>query len=194
MNPSTRHGLAQRPARSRLPARMAGGCSLVESLCSLAIVLVLLSGVLPMLQDLMARQALLAQAAELETDLALARAQAQLQGQTIRFAVLQPDAGGSCYIIHSGPAGGCQCTGGGRTSCEAGAQVLRLVEPSRRTGIKLAAINRSLAFDAGMGTVTPTATLRLTDRDGRAVHQVINLMGRVRTCTPNPVWGGMRHC
>lgn len=170
------------------------GCSLIESLCGLVIMLVLLGGAWPMLKDMVARQTLLAQAAELETDLVLARTQSQVQKESLRFAVHLPEGGGSCYIIYSGPIGACQCNGGGRATCEDGAQVLRLSEPSKRSGITLAALARPLTFDAMMGTVTPTATLRLSDRDGRSVHQVINLTGRVRTCTPNQAWGGMRRC
>lgn len=170
------------------------GCTLIESLCGLVIMLVLLGGAWPMLKDLVARQTLLAQAAELETDLVLARTQSQVQKESLRFSVHQPATGGSCYIIYSGPSGACQCDGGGRSTCDEGAQVLRLAEPSRRAGITLAALARPLTFDAMMGTVTPTATLRLTDRDGRSVHQVINLTGRVRTCTPDLPWGGMRRC
>ena len=170
------------------------GCTLIESLCGLVIMLVLLGGAWPMLKELVARQSLLAQAAELETDLVLARSQSQVQRESLRFSVHQPASGGSCYIIYSGPSGACQCQGNGQASCDAGAQVLRLAEPSRRAGITLAALARPLTFDAMMGTVTPTATLRLTDRDGRSVHQVINLTGRVRTCTPDQPWGGMRRC
>ena len=180
-----------------LPQRRHGrqqGCTLIESLCGLVIMLVILGNAWPMLKDLVARQALLAQAAELETDLMLARTQAQVQNESLRLSVHQPETGGSCYIIYSGPSGACQCEGNGRSTCEAGAQVLRLAEPSRRAGITLAALARPLTFNAMLGTVTPTATLRLTDRDGRAVHQVINLTGRVRTCTPNVAWGGMRRC
>lgn len=170
------------------------GCTLIESLCGLVIMLVLLGGAWPMLKDLVARQSLLAQAAELETDLVLARMQSQVQKESLRFSVHQPASGGSCYIIYSGPSGACHCQGNGQASCDAGAQVLRLAEPSKRAGITLAALSRPLTFDAMMGTVTPTATLRLTDRDGRSVHQVINLTGRVRTCTPDQPWGGMRRC
>ena len=179
--PQARHGRQQ-------------GCTLIESLCGLVIMLVLLGSAWPSLKDLVARQTLLAQAAELETDLVLARTQSQVQQDNLRFSVHQPEGGGSCYIIYSGPSGACRCDGNGHTSCDAGAQVLRLAEPSRRAGISLAALARPLTFDAMMGTVTPTATLRLTDRDGRSVHQVINLTGRVRTCTPDPAWGGMRRC
>ena len=181
-------------ARRRQDHGRQQGCTLIESLCGLVIMLVLLGGSWPTLKDLVARQRLLAQAAELETDLVLARTQAQVQRENLRFSVHQPPGGGSCYVIYSGPIGACRCAGNGQASCDAGAQVLRLAEPSLRAGISLAALTRPLTFDAMMGTVTPTATLRLTDRDGRSVHQVINLTGRVRTCTPDQPWGGMRRC
>ena len=192
--PTDRRQTSRFTAQSQSLHGLSRGCTLIESLCGLVIMLVLLGGAWPMLKDLVARQALLAQAAELETDLVLARTQAQVQKESLRFSVHQPEGGGSCYIIYSGPSGACQCDGGGRVTCEAGAQVLRLSEPSKRSGITLAALARPLTFDAMMGTVTPTATLRLSDRDGRSVHQVINLTGRVRTCTPDPAWGGMRRC
>ncbi len=174
--------------------RCTGGFTLVEMLCTLAITAVLVSGVLPMFNDLHARQVLMAQAALLETDLHLARAHAMLNSQTVRLAVQAVPGGTSCYLLHTGAADACRCEGGGRTRCDGDASVLRLAEQAGPTGITLAPLARSLAFDAGKGTVTPTATLRLIDREGRAVHQVINIMGRVRTCTPSAGFVGLRPC
>lgn len=190
--PAVAAPVPSRTART-LPARRRGS-TLIEALCSLAITGVLLGQAWPMLKDLLARQTLLAQAAELETDLVLARAQAQIQLESIRFSVHASADGGSCYIVYRGDVGACDCRGAGESRCAGGAQALRVADTSRRSGISLAALPRPLTFDAGIGTVTPTATLRLTDTDGRAVHQVINLTGRVRTCTPNPTWGGLRRC
>ena len=51
----------------------------------------------------------------------------------------------------------------------------------------------SIAFDPLHGTSTPTGTLRLVDGRGRAVHHVVNVMGRVRSCTPAGV-PGWRAC
>ena len=170
------------------------GLTLVELLCTLAILMVMMGGALPMLQDLLARQSLRAQAAVLETDIHLARAQAQLYSQSIRLSLQTLDQGGTCYIVHTGPLNACRCTGGGQSVCEHGATALRVVEQAGLTGITLAAASRNLTFDAGKGTVTPTATLRLTDRDGRAVHQVVNLMGRVRTCSPADGFASICRC
>lgn len=195
MQQPTQHGLAPRrstSAKRSSIARTRRGFSLIEALCCLAIMLVLLGNALPSLRDLVGRQTLLAQAAVLETDLALARTQAHAQQESLRFAVHQSQDGGSCYIIHSGAIGACRCDGQGQPICDAGAQVVRVVAMSRQ--VTLASLSRPLTFDAMLGTVSPTATLRLADLEGRAVHQVVNLTGRVRTCTPGAAWGGMRRC
>ena len=52
----------------------------------------------------------------------------------------------------------------------------------------------SIAFDPLHGTSTPTGTLRLVDARGRAVHHIVNVMGRVRSCTPGGAVNGYRPC
>jgi type IV fimbrial biogenesis protein FimT len=44
------------------------------------------------------------------------------------------------------------------------------------------------------GTVTPTGTLRLRLPDGRAVHHVVNITGRARTCSPQGSMKGFTVC
>lgn len=170
------------------------GLTLVELLCVLAITLVLLGGALPMVQDLRASQALRAAAALLETDLHYARSLAVTGRRPVRLSVQALAAGGSCYVLHTGPAHACRCSGDGQARCDAGTELLRLAEQDARSGITLSPGQRSIVFDADHGTVTPTATLKLTDRDGRAIHQVVNLMGRVRTCVPAGALGGLPRC
>jgi type IV fimbrial biogenesis protein FimT len=36
--------------------------------------------------------------------------------------------------------------------------------------------------------------MRLTSRNGTAIHQVVNIMGRVRSCSPAPALSGYRAC
>ena len=170
------------------------GLTLIETMCVLAIVAVLLGGALPMLHDLHTSQVLQASAALLETDLQFAKSEATAGGRPVRLSVQATVAGTSCYVIHTGEAHGCRCQGAGQTQCDAGASLLRLVELGGPTGITLAPLQRSILFDAGKGTVTPTATLRVVDRDGRAIHQIVNIMGRVRSCTPTPGFAGLRPC
>ena len=188
----------EQPATPAQPPRLrrhrpAAGLTLVELLCTLAILGVLLGGALPMLNQLRATQALRATADLLETDLQYARSLALTGGQTVRLSVQELADGRACYLIHTGGAQACQCQGNGLARCDAGSQLLRLVDLDPASGIRLASASRSLQFDASKGTVTPTATLRLTDRDGRAIHQVVNIMGRVRSCSPSGL-GGLRPC
>ena len=53
---------------------------------------------------------------------------------------------------------------------------------------------RSVLFDPVRGTSTPTATIQLKAASGMALHQVVNIMGRVRTCSPDPVVSGYKRC
>ena len=185
------HTHSAKPVPTNPPAR---GLTLVEMLCVLAITAVLLGGAWPMFTEMHARQALQAQAALLETDLHFARSQALSSAQPVRLSVQAMASGATCYLVHTGPAHGCRCSGAGQAVCEDGSRLLRLAEQGGPSGIALAPVQRSILFDPGMGTVTPTATLRATDREGRAVHQIINIMGRVRSCTPSAGLAGLRPC
>lgn len=183
-----------RSATRHLARSLTHGLTLVEVMCVLAISAVLLGNALPMFTELLARQALLASAALLETDVHLARSEAQRGSQPVRLSVQAVAGGSTCSVVHTGAAHACRCVGGGQSKCDAGARVLRLSEQSGPSGIGLQGGPQSLQFDAGKGTVTPTATLRLVDRDGRAIHQIVNIMGRVRSCTPTGRLGGLRPC
>ncbi len=168
-------------ARRHAPAR---GISLVEMLCGLAITSVLLGNAAPGLQAMHQRQALASSASLLETDIQLARSQAMAINRTVRLTVQAPATGGTCYIVHTGNAGSCQCSVDGVARCNAGVQLFRAAGQPPATGIRLGNAGRSIVFDAGKGTVTPTATFVFSDRSGRVVHQIVNIVGRTRSCTP----------
>ncbi len=170
------------------------GLSMVELLCTLAIAAVLLGSALPLLNGLQQGQRLQAAAALLETDIHLARSTAISTGQPVRLVVQALQAGGSCYLLHTGASNACECTAQGEARCEAGARLLRIEPLPAASGVSLAAIAHPLVFDGRKATVTPTATLRLASQDGRAIHQVVNIMGRVRSCTPSGAVGGLRAC
>lgn len=182
----------QAPAKALKTAQR--GLSLVELLCSLAIVALLVGGALPMFNELRWNQALQSAASLLETDLHHARSLAVISGRPVRLSIQAPASGGSCYVVHTGAAHACRCDGHGQAQCVAGAELLRLAEQPASAGIRLTPAERSILFDGGKGTVTPTATLKLTDPDGRTIHQVVNIMGRVRTCAAVGTLGGLRPC
>lgn len=193
-----KHKTCQQCTEKRQKPKHAGamirGLSLVELLCTMAITAVLLGGALPMLHELRSSQALQATAALLETDLQYARSLAVTIRRSTRLSVQALDSGGTCYLLHTGAANACRCDGGGQAQCEQGAEVLRLTELDGPAGITLAPVGRSILFDGDKGTVTPTATLTVADREGRSIRQVVNIMGRVRSCVPEGTLGGLRTC
>jgi type IV fimbrial biogenesis protein FimT len=78
--------------------------------------------------------------------------------------------------------------------CSGGAEPLRLVRVGGELGISLQFNSRSMLFDPVKGTTTPTATFKVTGRSGSAIHQVVNIMGRVRSCSPTPALSGYKAC
>ncbi len=167
------------------------GTSLVEATIALAITGTLAGSVLPGLNEARERRALEAASAQLATDLRLARSLAVAQGQPVRLRV---NAGAACYVVHTGPAGACSCDGAGSASCGGTALALRVAALPGNGLVSLSTTSSSMLIDADRGTVTPTGTLRLRLADGRAVHHVVNIMGRVRTCSPAGAVAGHPVC
>ena len=187
--PSTRTRRAARPVRQ--PPR---GLGLVEVLCVLGVMVLLLGATLPMVQELRQGQRLQAVASLLETDIHLARSIATSTGRPVRLVVQAWPTGGSCYLLLNGAGGSCTCTDQGEARCDGDLQPLRVEGQPAAQGVALAALSRPLVFDGRKATVTPTATLKVSARDGRSIHQVVNIMGRVRSCTPGGSVGGLRAC
>lgn len=170
------------------------GLTPIEALCCLCIAALLLASALPSLRDLRWRQALHSVAAMLETDVQHARSLARSMDRTVRLRLQTAADGASCYVIHTGAANACSCNATtGIAQCEGEAELLRQQPVPASAGVRLSSASRSIVFDAGKGTVTPTATFVLADREGRAVHQIVNILGRTRSCSPSGL-AGYRPC
>lgn len=178
-----------RPSRARTR-----GLTLLETMCACSVLAAALGMVAPGMRAWQDRQSLLGAAAELETDLQFARATAVARHETVRFAIQAMGSGGSCYLVHTGLPRQCTCTGQGTASCHGDGEVLRLVEWPANGALRIGRQGVTIAFDGHRGTVTPTATLWLADARGTAIHQVVNLMGRVRSCSPLGAVSGIRAC
>lgn len=169
------------------------GVTLTESLVTLAITAILLGTAAPGFQELRLRRHLEGVAAQLETDLQLARAVAVARHEGVRVGFVTGADGGSCYVLYTGAAGACTCDGGGAVTCEPGAEALRRVPLAAGHPVQLQSNSGSILFDHVKGTVTPTATIRLTAAVGQ-IRQIVNVMGRVRSCTPDGALPGIRPC
>lgn len=161
------------------------GITLVEQLVGVAVTAVAASTVAPALDAFTQRRELESAAALLRTDVHHARSLAAERHMPLRLQV-HSDAAGSCYVLHTGTAAECRCTGEGQTSCSGGAKALRSAAFAARGAVSLRSNVSSMVFDPSWGTVTPTGTLEMSNRRGQTLKLVVNILGRVRQCTTTP--------
>lgn len=159
------------------------GLTLVEAAVVLAVVAVSVGTVAPRFDRFIEKQRLDGAASQLVTDMQFARSEAVMRNTALRVSV-QKEAWGGCYVIHTGDAGACRCEGSGPAVCSGEAQEIRTVRLDAADGIAFSANVSSILFDPLHGTSTPSGTFKLVAASGRAVHGVVNVMGRVRTCSP----------
>lgn len=164
------------------------GLTLIETGVALAMAATVAALAAPSMRGLIDNRRLDAAATQLGTDLQLARIEAVARQRGVRVS-LKNDADGACWVVHTGAAADCGCT-----ACGAGAELIKAVRLPAAERVALTASSASMLFDPALGTVTPTGTWRLAAADGRAVHQVVNLVGRVRSCSPLGAVPGHRAC
>ena len=175
--------------------RAQGGVSLVETMSVLFVVSLALGSAMPSLASLRQKAELVGAAALVETDVQFARGQAVALNRTVHLTLREAD-GGTCYIVHTGPAASCNCNADvpSAAACDSGSTLLRAVSYGSQGTVQLRSASKSISFDPVRGTVTPTATLRVLARDGRAIHQIVNVLGRVRSCSPQAGVSGETAC
>lgn len=181
-----------RSPRPNQPRRQRGA-SMLECLIVTTVATLLTGGAVTGYDEARRIRHLEGAASQLRTDVLLVRSLAVVQNRGLRMG-FGAGAAGSCYVIHSGPARACTCSGDGQTQCQAGAQLLRSVHLPASLPAQLQSNVSSILFDADLGTSTPTGTLRLSLPNGAALHQVVNIMGRVRSCSPAPALRGYAAC
>ena len=169
------------------------GLSLVECCITLAITSILVGTAAPSFDGMLKTRRLDGQAAELAVDLHYVRSEAVARNQGMRIG-FHHTAAGSCTVIHTGAATDCACDSSGAAQCVNGATALKTAFSPAGSGVAVQANVASMRFDPINGTVTPAGTVRVTVADGRAVHHVVNIMGRVRSCSPGGAIKGYRAC
>lgn len=175
------------------PPQAQRGITLIEACMVLAITTVLATTAAPGMQDLIAARRLDNAANQLATDIQLIRTAAVTRNQALRLSFHARD-GGSCYVIHTGAAADCDCSAPGPAVCHGTAREIKTVTLANTDQISIVPNVASVLFDPMHGTSTPTGTLHVIGAGGREVRHVINVMGRVRSCSPAPALPGYRAC
>jgi type IV fimbrial biogenesis protein FimT len=161
------------------------GFTLIEGLITVAVSTILATTALPSMARWLDQQRLQGAAQQLLGDLQFIRSEAVARQQGLRLTVL-PWAGGSCYVLHSGSADACTCGLVENTPavCSGGATEVKTVRWTAHDKAALQSSANSLRFDPWDGTSTPTGTLDISNPQGQQLRHVVNVMGRVRTCSP----------
>ena len=178
---------------NRHPTSRQRGITLVEQLIVLAIAVVVLGAALPGFEQMRSRRHLEGTTAQLETELQYARSLAVARNEAVRFS-FETRGAASCYVIHSGGPNECSCIGGQAPVCTHGAEAVRSAWFGPDSPVSVRSNSRSVGFSAHNRTVTPTATMEITNRRSEALRLVINIMGRVRSCTPTAAVQGYARC
>jgi len=168
------------------------GFSLIEAAVVVAVTAIVATAAVPSLVSFLDGRRLEAAATALAADVQFVRTEAVARNQPIRIS-FHDAPGGTCWVVHTGPAAQCSCNDTPPAVCGGGAVEIKTVVLGAADRVSVRANIASIAFDPLHGTSTPTGTLRLVDDAGRAVHHVVNVMGRVRSCTPAGV-PGWRAC
>jgi type IV fimbrial biogenesis protein FimT len=177
--------------KSAVRQRPALGVSLVECLCAVSILATSLGLAAPSLSKWKERQAVLSAAAELETDIQYARSLAVAQNDPV-YLTVRTGVDGTCYVIHTGDPVDCECSSDQGAACVGDAGLVRHSAYPDRGSVKLFHRDATLAFNPRLGTVTPAATFKLKTSAG-TVHQIVSIMGRTRSCSPDGL-SGIKAC
>jgi type IV fimbrial biogenesis protein FimT len=178
---------AQRAGRVR-------GFTLIETSAALAVAATLATIALPSFGPMVERRKVESAAAQLAGDLQFLRSEAVARNRPLRIRFEPQPDGGSCYALQVERRADCACADAARGRCEGEAATIKAVLLPTSGRVRIEANVQAIVYDPAYGTSTPAATLRVHGSGGTTLHQVVNMMGRVRTCAPNGDFAGYRAC
>ena len=185
----------QTTGSSGLARKSVHGFTLIETMVVVAVAGIVMTTAMPSFGNLIDTRRIDGVATQLASDLQFARSEAVSRNQAVRISFkADASSGSTCYVIHTGSADQCQCTAAGPAQCEGGAEQIKTVAIDSTQRINVQANVGSVLFDPLHGTASPAATLRVTGPQSRAVYHTVNIMGRVRSCSPQAAISGYRAC
>lgn len=170
------------------------GVTLVETMVTIAILAILLSVALPSLTDVIINSRLEGKAREYVNHMNWARSLAVSNNETFNLRISSDEAA-SCYMVFRGPLNECNCNSSGATCSTPANALLTMVLPYRE-GVRVSPRTNSSStqISPAQGTISPTLTAVFTGDNGKVIHNVSNILGRTRSCTPETESFGMPIC
>lgn len=170
------------------------GHSLIQALVCLAILATLSVQALVMATGWIQAQRSDAMAKKLRNAFVFARSEALSSRVEHRISFFNSTSG-SCLVVYSSTASTrCTCNSNGQAVCAAGA-VARLVEVlPHSTGIQLSSNSASVGIEPRSGLVTPTVSVDLRPTIAPPTRHIVNISGRLRTCSPDGKAARFVHC
>src|SRR5438034_5315409 len=136
---------------SRRAGRTQRGLTLIECTMTAAIAVIVLGSALPSFQQMTARRQVEGPAVELATNLMFARSEAVSRNESVRVSFQTIDAG-TCYVVHTGSADDCECSGSGPAQCANGAREIKTVLLPAGRAVTLQSNVSSMLFHPVRGT------------------------------------------
>ena len=169
------------------------GVTLIEACMVVSIAGIVLGTAAPGMQGVIDSRRLGGAATQLATDIQFVRTEAVVRNRAVRLS-FHTAADATCYVVHTGAAALCDCDASGPAVCGGGAEEIKTVRLTAADRVTVSANVASVLFDPLHGTSTPTGTLRVVGARGKEIQHVINIMGRVRSCSPDAAVPGYRAC
>lgn len=184
--------MSKRRSNKRYFPRRSVGFTLIEALVTVSILAVLVAVAVPSLNDWILLTRLKASAAELVTDLQLARSESVRRNYEI-VVRYRTDATQACYTVHlhAQVAGDCRCLDGAGVACAGGAgdvnrAELKTTSVAFNRGVNMTFTPIRVQFNPPTGLPLNLATLQVNfDAGGtRQLRVITNATGRPQICAP----------
>ena len=170
------------------------GITLIETMVVITLLAILAAIAVPSFRDMMINRRLEGKAREYVTHMNWARSLAVSNNQAVNLRI-STDESASCYVVFQGPVNDCNCNANGAVCTIPGNDFLVIVLP-HSDGVRVSARTESATtrINPKQGTITPTLTAIFTADNGKAIHNISNILGRTRSCTPEDASFGIRIC